>query len=252
MQHALKSFAPGGAEKTARLRETTAGQARALHTEVGDIRECVVEPVGEVRRADHQRQFDDLPLVVILPQLLERTGADSRRAAGDALGVEDGGLLLLIKQRAALIEVQRLDLLVGDADSLRRSDVGAGSILAAVGHRRFQVGELLVAWFDGAFIHDSTVKRQECLQHIWPMGHRGEEIRHLADFLCERVVGLVHLGRRFFFRQRIHNRHESPPRRNRFLVCDLPVYTPWRRSGTGASRLGGRRDTQLLFAELFR
>jgi hypothetical protein len=103
-----------------------------LNAEVWDIAQSVVEAVGEIGGADHECQFHDLPFVVELPQFFERAGANSGGAAGDALSVKDGGLILLVKQRAALVELQRLDLLVGDADSLRRSDVRAGSILATV------------------------------------------------------------------------------------------------------------------------
>jgi hypothetical protein len=95
-------------------------KGRRLDAEVWDIAQSVVEAVGEIGGADHQRQLHDLPFVVELPQFFERAGANGGGAAGDALGVEDGGLILLVKQRAALIELQCLDLLAGDADSLRR------------------------------------------------------------------------------------------------------------------------------------
>ena len=117
-----------------------AGTNRQLNAEVWNIAQSVVEAVGEIGGADYQRQLHDLPLVVELPQFFERAGANGGGAAGDALGVEDGGLILLVKQRAALVELQRLDLLVGDPDSLRRSDVRARSILATVQQRGFQVG----------------------------------------------------------------------------------------------------------------
>jgi hypothetical protein len=107
-------------------------KGRPLNAEVWDIAQSVVEAVGEIGGTDHQSQFHDLPFVVELPQLFERTAANGGGAARDALGVQDGGLILLVKKRAALIELQCLDLLVGESDSLRRSDVRARSILAAV------------------------------------------------------------------------------------------------------------------------
>jgi hypothetical protein len=107
-------------------------KGRRLNAEVWDIAQSVVEAVGEIGCADHQRQFHDLPFVVELPQFFERAGANGGGAAGDALGVENGGLILFVKQRTALVELQCLDLLAGDADSLRRSDVRARSIFAAV------------------------------------------------------------------------------------------------------------------------
>jgi hypothetical protein len=105
---------------------------RKLDAEVWDIPQSIVEAVGEIGGADHHRQFHDLPLVVEFSQLFERASANPRGAARDALGVQDGGLILFVKQRAALVELQRLDLLVSQPDSLRRSDVRARSILAAV------------------------------------------------------------------------------------------------------------------------
>jgi len=105
---------------------------RRLNAEVWDIAHSIVEAVGEIGGADHQSQFHDLPLVVEFSQLFERASANRSGAARDALGVQDGGLILLVKQRAALVELQRLDLLVSQPDSLRRSDVRAGSILAGV------------------------------------------------------------------------------------------------------------------------
>jgi hypothetical protein len=39
-----------------------------------------------------------LTFVVILAQLLERTGADRGSAAGDALGVKNRGLLLFVEE----------------------------------------------------------------------------------------------------------------------------------------------------------
>ncbi len=107
-------------------------KGRRLNAEVRNIAQSVVEAVGEIGGTDHQRQFHDLPLVVELPQFFERTAANGGGAARDALGVQDGSLILLVKKRAALIELQCLDLRVGESDSLRRSDVRARSILAAV------------------------------------------------------------------------------------------------------------------------
>jgi hypothetical protein len=103
-----------------------------LDAEVRDVAECVVKAVGEIGGADHQCQFHNLPLIVEFSQLFERTAANRSRAARDALGVQNRGFLLLVKQRAAIVELQRLDLLACDSDSLRRSGVSAGSILAAV------------------------------------------------------------------------------------------------------------------------
>jgi hypothetical protein len=66
-------------------------------TEVGLVAEDVVEPVSEVGHTDHQREFDDLAFVVILPQLFERADAHGRSTARDTLSVQNGGFLFFIK-----------------------------------------------------------------------------------------------------------------------------------------------------------
>jgi hypothetical protein len=103
-----------------------------LDAEVRDVAQCVVKAVGEIGGADHQCQFHNLPLIVEFSQLFEGTAANGSGAARDALGVQNRGFLLLVKQRAAVVELQRLDLFAGDSDPLRRSGVCTGSILAAV------------------------------------------------------------------------------------------------------------------------
>src|SRR5260370_1060036 len=81
---------------------------RQLNAQVWDIAHSIVEAVGEIGGADHQSQFHDLPLVVEFSQLFERASANPLGAARDALGVQDGGLILLVKQAAALVGLHRL------------------------------------------------------------------------------------------------------------------------------------------------
>ncbi len=64
----------------------------------------VVEAVREIRRANDQRELDDLPLIEKFSQLRKGTVADRRSTARDAFGVQNYGLLFLIEQRAALVE----------------------------------------------------------------------------------------------------------------------------------------------------
>ena len=119
----------------------------------------IIEAVREIRRANHQRELDDLPIIEKFSQLREGRVADRRGAPGDAFGKQNYGLLFLIEQRAALVELQRPNLLLGDANPLRRSGVRAGSILAAIDQRRFQVCQLLVARFDRAAFHYRGIER---------------------------------------------------------------------------------------------
>ena len=68
-----------------------------LVAQVGNSAECVVEAVGEVGSADNQSKLNNLTFVVILEQLLERTGADRGGAAGDTLGVKNRGLFFFVE-----------------------------------------------------------------------------------------------------------------------------------------------------------
>ncbi len=69
-----------------------------LVAEVWNRAQRVVEAVGEISGADHQRELNNLTFVVIFAQLLERTGADRGSAAGNALGVKNRGLLFFIEE----------------------------------------------------------------------------------------------------------------------------------------------------------
>ncbi len=64
-----------------------------LAAEVRNRAQRVVEAVGEISGADHQRELN-----VILAQLLERTGADRGSTAGDPLGVKNRGLLFFVEE----------------------------------------------------------------------------------------------------------------------------------------------------------
>ncbi len=69
-----------------------------LAAEVRNRAQRVVEAVGEISGADHQRELNNLTFVVILAQLLKRTGADRGSAAGDPLGVKNRGLLFFVEE----------------------------------------------------------------------------------------------------------------------------------------------------------
>ena len=69
-----------------------------LAAEVRNRAQRVVEAVGEISGADHQRELNNLTFVVILAQLLERTGADRGSTAGDPLGVKNRGLLFFVEE----------------------------------------------------------------------------------------------------------------------------------------------------------
>lgn len=69
-----------------------------LIAEVRNRAQRVVESVGEISGADHQRELSNLTFVVIPAQLLKRTGADRRSAARDTLGVKNRGLLFFVEE----------------------------------------------------------------------------------------------------------------------------------------------------------
>src|SRR5712691_13440583 len=69
-----------------------------LAAEVRNRAQRVVEAVGEISGADHERELNNLTFVVILAQLLERTGADRGSTAGDPLGVKNRGLLFFVEE----------------------------------------------------------------------------------------------------------------------------------------------------------
>src|SRR5260370_4474400 len=115
-----------------------------LAAEVRNRAQRVVEAVGEISGADHQRELNNLTFVVILAQLLKGTGADRGSTAGDPLGVKNRRLLFFVEERAALVELQSSNLLVVDANPLRRGGVSAVSILARVDQCCFLIDYLFV------------------------------------------------------------------------------------------------------------
>lgn len=64
----------------------------------------VVEAVRKICRTNDQRQFHDLPLVEKPSQFCERAFANRCRTSRDPFSVQNYRFLLVIKQRAALIE----------------------------------------------------------------------------------------------------------------------------------------------------
>jgi hypothetical protein len=103
-----------------------------LVAEIRRSAQGIVEAVRKVGGANHQGKLNNLAFIVIFAQLLQRTFADGRSAASDALREKNCRFLFFVEERAAVVELQRPNLLLGEPDPLRRSGVGARSILAAV------------------------------------------------------------------------------------------------------------------------
>src|SRR5947208_13277706 len=109
--------------------------------------------------------------------------ADVGRRPRDLVGKMDYCLVFFIKELAAVVKDQRLYLLVGDANPLRRSGMRFGSILASIQHGGLEVGKLLVSLLQGARAGDSGIKWQEMFQHFWLVGQHPEEVRHTSKLL---------------------------------------------------------------------
>src|SRR5580693_5020997 len=120
----------------ARLPSRLRAWGLAALTDIRRVQQGIVKTVREVRDGDGERQFDDLVVIEILLQLIERRRPYCGGAACHALGVKNHRLLLGIEGRAAKEESQRLDLLVGHAVLLSRRRVRAETILASVDERR--------------------------------------------------------------------------------------------------------------------
>jgi hypothetical protein len=158
-----------------------------LIAQVGFGVQGVVEAVGEIRNASDQRQLHDLLFVEKLSQLREGGVADGGGAPRDALGVQNHGLVFLIEQLAAVVEEKRANLLLSDANPLRRSGVCACSIFASVDQRRFQVRQLFVAMLDRAPFHHRGIKRQEFSKYIRAVRHQSEHVRHFPELFGQRI-----------------------------------------------------------------
>ena len=70
-------------------------------------------------------------------QLLQMMVAHRGRGPRDLVGKMNDGFVLLVEEFAAMVKREGMDLLVGNANPLRRSGVRFGSILAAIHDRGF-------------------------------------------------------------------------------------------------------------------
>ena len=84
--------------------------------------------------------------------------ADRSRGASHLVSKMNGRFFLGVEQVAASVEGKSLDLFRRDADLLRRSSMGLGSIFTPIDDRGFQIGKLFETRFEGAFAGDRAVK----------------------------------------------------------------------------------------------
>lgn len=107
--------------------------------------EAFVEPVGEVGGAYDEHQLRNLFRVEVLAQGIEIGLLNRGRPSGEPLGKMNRSPFLIAEnitsRPAGFLEC--LDLIVRHALSLRRSEVSARSIFAAVHNRSAEVSQLL-------------------------------------------------------------------------------------------------------------
>ena len=115
-----------------KCRESNAANAADDLTEIRFAQERLVKPVREIGNAHGQRNFDDLLFGEVIPQPFQVAITHGRGCAGDFIGKQNHRFFLVVEQLAAMVKVERLNLLVRDSNPLRRSGMGFGSILAAI------------------------------------------------------------------------------------------------------------------------
>ena len=89
---------------------------------------------------------------------MQNRGVDSGSPARNNIGKANGNFFFFVKGLAAPVKAQLLYLFVSDAGLLRRSSVGAGSVLAFIYDGCFQIGQLLVFGFYFTFAQDRVIK----------------------------------------------------------------------------------------------
>jgi len=149
-----------------------------------------VNAVCKIGGGNDKDQLDDLLRVEVSSDSVEIVLLDRRRPGRQLFGEMDGGPFLLAEnipvRSAGLFE--RLDMFIAQTLSLRRSDVGARSILAPVQDRSAQVRELLDPRRKGAFCPDLTVEVEKGPQRVRPVGHDLEDIQHPPHLLFQGVI----------------------------------------------------------------
>jgi hypothetical protein len=119
----------------------------------------------------------------------------------------DDRLVFFVKEFAALVEGQSLDVFRCDADPLRRSGMGGGSIQASVDQRGLEISKFLVTLIERAGAGDRTVKRQKILQNFGLVGHHSEKDRHASEILLHAFKNRLQIIGRFLFRQGLYHCH---------------------------------------------
>jgi hypothetical protein len=187
------------------------GSADPTLAQVGLNLKRVVETVDQVGQPDHHDQFHDLRFGIEGPQPVEDRRVDGRGPAGDEVGETDGGALLFVEGIAALVKTQIFDLSVGRSRLLRRSNVGAQSVLAGIDAGGFEIGQFFEFDRHLAFRHDRCVKRNEPFQSSREVGHDRKDVGHFADGGMHAVIDFLDARFGLIFDQGLGDTHLSHP-----------------------------------------
>ena len=124
----------------------------------------------------------------MLSQSLQLLLADGCRRPRNLVGKADYGFIFFVKEFAAVVEDQRLNLFVSNANPLRRSGMRFSSILASINDRGLEISELLISLLQRTRAGDGGIKRKEILEHLRLDGQYSKEVWHAPEFLLHGLI----------------------------------------------------------------
>jgi hypothetical protein len=169
----------------------------------------IVEALGKVGQADDEGQFHDLLFIIIFLQLFEDILPDCGCGPCHKLNKTESGFVLFIEGVTALVEEDLPELLVGYASLLRRSSVGAGSILTAIEHGRCEVRQLFVPICQRSAGHDGLEEWDEAQERFRLISHRAKDIGDGPELLRQGVVKTLDRSGGVFFGKGFDYRHNA-------------------------------------------
>jgi hypothetical protein len=190
-----------------RLKAKSQKPAAKLHPDIRLTLHRVIEAIREIGHAGGERQLHDLLLGKVLAQVFEVAVAKSGGCARELVCVVDDRAVFLVKEVAAAVEGEVVNLVRGYADPLRRSGMGRGSIHASVDHGGLQIGQFLVALVECAGPGDGPIQGQKGLEHFGPLGHDAEERRHLAEVFGHALKNRLYIVGSFVSRYWFYSCH---------------------------------------------
>jgi len=169
------------AQKLPASRQQLKASSRQLNPNIRITQHRVIEAIREIGHAGGERQLDDLLFGKVFAQFFEVAVAQCCRRTCEMVRVVDDRAVLFIKEVAAAVEGEVFNLVRGNADPLRRSGMGRGSIHASVDHGGLQISQFLIALVERAGSGNGPIEGQEGLEHFGLLGHDAEERGHLSE-----------------------------------------------------------------------